>query len=113
MPVVRLLRFSENIPRLSCQAITKPAVTKPRFDQVFAGCLIKPGLKASQNSPAPPPQWATPNQPLTKAVKNMAIEIIVTQIVMRNTHFLDACSVIIFCYPGVIISTFCYLTREQ
>ena len=82
---VNVLLFFANLPCVICHAMVSPAIINPMLLQVFAGCLIKPGLDASQNSA--PTLVVGPNQPLNKARKNNVTKEIATKTAIGKTDF--------------------------
>jgi hypothetical protein len=59
---------------------------KEILDQVLAGCLISPGLEASQNSLATLPE--SPSHPCTTAIRKTAIETKATTKGIAKTNLL-------------------------
>src|SRR4051812_18715659 len=81
---VKTLRKALNLPEETCQAMSRPAVMKPTLLQVLAGCLIRPGREASQNSA--PTLVDAPNQLLKRARKNSTTNAIAMTSVTGNTR---------------------------
>lgn len=82
---VNTFLFFANVPCVICHAIVSPAMMKPMLLQVFAGCLTKPGLDASQNSA--PTLVDGPNHPLMRTRKNNATNAAAMKTVIGKTNF--------------------------